>query len=593
MGPLPEMSAMRILVCLVVACLSLPAQAFFFPFGGVSRDKGVLSSTPLFEPTEGLALFNDNSLAANFSYDVPESGHLRRRATRHDPPLQIEAYRLVAEGGRYRAEPVGASLDGSDGGGLVVMDASDLPYQGRAFSIHSSGEGAGRLILQVEPHEPGGDVEYFLGYAYWLNDSPDLYRLHHQTKILSTYAETAAEGLEGAIEINALDGVRVDDRATLLAFLKAYNAKHQSIFGNTTDSPSTLANLIVAARSDTAQRDLVRMINEQACLLMAASPYEHLRPMGAGVPHGIERADMRAEAADQACRAALRFGADSQSVRYATYRAGTEASTRAGTTDRLAALRAELETLAGEGHLAARTDFALLNLGHFGVPADLDKVRDMLLAEHGRGNPVASYFLGLSIVDGFLPTEDKAQGLPYLEAAAEGGVDRAHWMIGIHHLRQQTPQGVEAAFRSFTKGVEEDEPRSMIAAADMYFAGRGIERQPDKAFELYRDATRMEEIDRALYMMGYMKLHGIGTFKLLESAREFLEGAVARGYEAAKSELGYMYLAGLGGERDIETGEAYLNEASQAGVLSAEHYRKRYQAEQANELAQSQATPDQ
>jgi TPR repeat protein len=565
--------------------VSLSSQAFFFPFGGVSRDKGVLSKTPLFEPTEGLTLVTDNTLAANFSHGSPVDGLLSGRVSRYDLRVRIEAYRLRKNAGSYRAEPVGSSLSVMEGSRLVELESGDLPYQGRSFSLHASGEGPGRFILQVEPLEPDGDYEYFLGYAYSLKGSPDFDRLLHQIDILESYAEEAAEGMEDSIVIGAR-GVRIDDKATLLAFLKSYDAKKQRVFGNTTSAPGTLTRLIVAAPTPTAKGDLIRSVNERVCLLMAASPYEHLRPMGARIPSGIERADMDAQEADQACRAALRFGSDSQSVRYAAYRAGSEASVRAGITERLPELRGELETLAEEGHLAARTEVALLNMGHLGVPTDLDKVREMLRAEHGRGNPVASYFLGLVIVDGHLAVEDRAQGLPYLEAAAEGGVVRAYWKIGTHHLRKQTPESTEAAFVSFMKGVDEDEPRSMTAAADMYLAGDVVERQPDKAFDLYRKAARIEEIDRALHMMGFMKLHGIGTFKSLRTARGYLERAVNRGYEAAKPELGYMYLAGLGGDQNIENGEIYLNESSQAGFFSAEHYRRRYE----NELARKNVT---
>lgn len=574
-------------VCLSLVCISLPAQAFL-PLGGISGDKGVLSKSPLFEPTEGLAIFTDNTLAANFSYGAPVDGLLSRRASRYDPLVRIEAYRMRKNAGSYRAEPVGSSLSVMEGSRLVELESGDLPYEGRSFSLHPSGVGPGRLIIQVEPLQTGGDYEYYLGYAYSFKGSPDLDRLLHQTNIFPSYAEEAAEGLEGPVVIGTR-GVRIDDKQTLLAFLKSYDAKKQPVFGTTTSAPGLLANLIVAARTTTAQRDLIRSVNERACLLMAASPYEHLRPMGARMPSGIERADMRAQEADQACRAALRFGSDRQSVRYAAYRAGSEASIRAGITERLPELRDELETLAGEGHLAARTEMALLNMGLLGVPTDLGKVREMLRAEHRRGNPVASYFLGLLIVDGHLAVEDRAQGLPYLEAAAEGGVDRAYWMIGTYHLRQQTAESTEAAFVSFMKGVDEDEPRSMTAAADMYLAGDVVERQPDKAFDLYRKVVDAEDIGRALHMMGYMKLYGIGTFEMMDSAREYFERAVERGYEAAKSELGYMYLAGLGGDKDIESGEMYLNEASQSGFFSAEYYRRRYEAE----LAKQGITPDQ
>ncbi len=572
-------------VCLSLLWVSIPSQAVF-PLGGVSRDKGVLSKTPLFEPTEGLTLVADNALAANFSHGSPVDGLLSARVSRYDPRVRIEAYRLRKNAGSYRAEPVGSSLSAMEGSQLVELESGDLPYQGRSFSLHASGEGPGRLIIQVEPLRPNGDYEYFLGYAYSLKGNPDFDRLFHQTDILEPYAEEAAEGMEDSIVIGAR-GVRINEKATLLAFLKSYDAKKQRVFGNTTSTPSLLTNLIVAARTPTAERHLIRSVNERACLLMASSPYEHLRPMGARIPSGIERADMRAEEADQACRAALRLGSDDKSVRYAAYRAGSEVSVRGSIAERMPELRGELKTLADEGHLAARAQVALLNMGQLGVPARPDKVREMLRAEHGRGNPVASYFLGLVIIDGHLAVENRAQGLPYLEAAAEGGVDRAYWKIGTHHLRKQTPESSEAAFVSFMKGVDEDEPRSMTAAADMYLAGDVVERQPDKAFDLYRKAARIGEIDRALHMMGYMKLHGIGTFKSLRTARGYFERAVKRGYQTAKPELGYMYLAGLGGDQNIEKGEIYLNESSQAGFFSAEHYRRRYE----NELAGQKVTP--
>lgn len=165
----------------------------------------------------------------------------------------------------------------------------------------------------------------------------------------------------------------------------------------------------------------------------------------------------------------------------------------------------------------------------------------------------------------------------------------------------------EEAFRLFKMAWEKDNTLSQAAVemAEMYLLGEGVEKDENKALELYVKAAELQNPQAqyflgkrsyeetspnykdafawfsnaaeqgyapAQYMTGYMLLQGQGTGQSYKLAVDFFTKAADQDYASAQYVLGQMYWKGLGVKKNIKTGRSWLEKAAANGNASAQAF---------------------
>ncbi len=112
----------------------------------------------------------------------------------------------------------------------------------------------------------------------------------------------------------------------------------------------------------------------------------------------------------------------------------------------------------------------------------------------------------------------------------------------------------------------------------MYFDGRGVEQDYDKAFRLLKWADDSGKTGNwGAYYLGYCYTYGEGTERDYVLARKYLE-AVDWDCQDAFFLLGWLYCNGEGGPEDIAKGVSYLQKAKDLPEAQEElsHYKKNF-----------------
>lgn len=112
----------------------------------------------------------------------------------------------------------------------------------------------------------------------------------------------------------------------------------------------------------------------------------------------------------------------------------------------------------------------------------------------------------------------------------------------------------------------------------MYFDGRGVEQDYDKAFRLLKWADDSGKTGNwGAYYLGYCYTYGEGTERDYVLARKYLE-AVDWDCQDAFFLLGWLYCNGEGGPEDIAKGVSYLQKAKDLPEAQEElsHYKRTF-----------------
>ena len=104
----------------------------------------------------------------------------------------------------------------------------------------------------------------------------------------------------------------------------------------------------------------------------------------------------------------------------------------------------------------------------------------------------------------------------------------------------------------------------------MYAKGEGVEKDLDKAAELYEQAAAQGEV-AAQYNLGIMYKDGIGVEKDLHKAAEFYKQAAAQGHAPAQCNLGVRYQNGEGMKKDLNKAVELYKQAAAQGYATAQY----------------------
>ncbi len=273
-----------------------------------------------------------------------------------------------------------------------------------------------------------------------------------------------------------------------------------------------------------------------------------------------------------------------------------------------------------EEYKQART----LLYGSEDIPPDFAAAYELFCQEAQRGNALAMCDLGRMWVDGLGRDADPEEGQRWYAKALSAFLELEEWeadryteyRIGKLYARGLgTEQDHATAAQWFTKAAEQGHKYAQYSLAGLYLWGEGLAKDvaqahqlytasasqgfPYAAFELgklYRDGSGCDQSDEEAqrwfqiayggfkslekqshddqlqYRLGWMCLHGVGTERDEQTAREWFERSAKLGNPHAQYQLAKLILAdGSSTAEQIRTAVEWLTKAADAGQDCAQY----------------------
>lgn len=232
-----------------------------------------------------------------------------------------------------------------------------------------------------------------------------------------------------------------------------------------------------------------------------------------------------------------------------------------------------------EEYLEAR----LAMYGDLASPPDLP-LAVRLMRQLADGNPLAAHDLGVPLLKGMGCESDEDEAQRWFQKSLSGFRQAAsterrpayfQYRVGkMHAMGYGTEQDYSQAARWYERAVQYNHyPFAAYALGCLYLRGQGVERDEERALELFLTAAEHKKQPNAyaMYELGKMYRKGIGT----EADPNEAEHWEKRAYNAFVSiertrpddrlqyRLGYMALHGIGTDPSPETAYQYWKKAVQ------------------------------
>ena len=240
----------------------------------------------------------------------------------------------------------------------------------------------------------------------------------------------------------------------------------------------------------------------------------------------------------------------------------------------------------------------------------------LMLAEAKKGNGLAMHDVGKMLLTGQGCDQDEETAQEWFQKAydaffqmEQNSKDPGYWQYRLGKMHAMG-YGVEESYTDaadwYEQAVEWRNPLAAYALGSMYCYGQGVKKDEEKAFQYFKMAAehpskpnayaqyqlgrmcadspeeaekwyrlayqgflRIEQEmpdDKLYYRLGSMNLHGIGTEKNLDRAREYLHKAAIMGNVDAVYGMGKLYL-----ESDVQKAISMFELAADQGNIYAEY----------------------
>ncbi|HHH48348.1 MAG TPA: sel1 repeat family protein [Gammaproteobacteria bacterium] len=123
---------------------------------------------------------------------------------------------------------------------------------------------------------------------------------------------------------------------------------------------------------------------------------------------------------------------------------------------------------------------------------------------------------------------------------------------------------LEEKFHAELAKAEQGDSKAQYAVGEMYEKGRGVGRDPRKAFSWYSKSSQKGNM-KAEYKLGLAYLNGTGIRRDYRKARDWLQKSSDKGYVRAQYYLGTLYEKGLGTEQDLDKALQWYKQALRGG----------------------------
>jgi TPR repeat protein len=239
------------------------------------------------------------------------------------------------------------------------------------------------------------------------------------------------------------------------------------------------------------------------------------------------------------------------------------------------------------------------------VPDRLEEGLNLLLKGAVCGDPQAQYFLGQHLMRKGKSADERAEGLRWLETAAEQEYTTVYYLLAFNYKNglgvepdleisaKWAKKGVDIGDADcqcfyglaliYGEGVEKDleKAHNLFHAAHIqnnnwgtyllgmsYERGDGVEVDKEKALECYKIGANKGDIN-CTFMMGVAYLFGELAEADYPMALKWLKISADKGSSKAKTYIGLMFINGSGVQADTESGIKWLEEAASEGCAHA------------------------
>ena len=209
---------------------------------------------------------------------------------------------------------------------------------------------------------------------------------------------------------------------------------------------------------------------------------------------------------------------------------------------------------AAGGNTDGQTWLGVCYLEGLGTAQKYEKARELFEKASGEGNPVAEKYLGKMIFNGLGGTKNGADGMKWLELAAAHGDLEATNLVGVYRFNSGEDESRQEAIELFETAAEGEFVDSLFNLGLCYERGVSVNRDLEKAQELYRRAAQKED-PGSQYRLGH----------LLEFDKKDPQQAMSWYTSAANSSLTQAMLA---------LSRQYLGESGEPSAQSKFWYEK-------------------
>jgi len=206
--------------------------------------------------------------------------------------------------------------------------------------------------------------------------------------------------------------------------------------------------------------------------------------------------------------------------------------------------------------------------GRFGYPEKQSAKEAIRLYNRAAAlrNSQAMVTLGSRLLNGPADVRDEVRGREWLKTAIEAREYSACLVLGDYEENEK--KNYKAAVAAYQRGSDVEQVDCMLRLADMYLAGRGVDKDADRGQAMmlkaaekgspvaqFRIAAQLLSGEKPELGAGYVRLLSAANGNLLE----------------AQNELGLFYLSGKMGVADHAAGVAWLTRAAKSGNAAAQN----------------------
>lgn len=206
-------------------------------------------------------------------------------------------------------------------------------------------------------------------------------------------------------------------------------------------------------------------------------------------------------------------------------------------------------------------------LGHmFWTNEEQDKALETFKSGYAAGLT----YLSLDISRVYEDIADYKQRDKWLDIAIAHNVTGSYFFAGEkYYSGSGVEKDLNKAIELFEKGFEKEDGKCAVSLAELYANGEGVEKNITKAIELYVLAANEYDDPIAASRLGQMYFNGEVLEKDLEKAIGYFEIAASYGEPTSLFNLGVIYSNGYGVEKDYQIAAEYYAEAIENGDKDA------------------------
>ena len=206
------------------------------------------------------------------------------------------------------------------------------------------------------------------------------------------------------------------------------------------------------------------------------------------------------------------------------------------------------------------------------LECNFNEAYPIILDLANQNNGRAMYFLGEYYFEGFGDiTADTQKALEWWKRGKEAGDALAGLEAVIEDDIEKNRTELHSLFLNIKKLSEEGDVFAQYKLAKCYRYGYGIEKDPEKALDIYRKAAELGYAD-AQNTVGFLYQNGIGAEKNGSEAVTWYQKAVDLGYAIAELNLGVCYERAIGVEQDRKKAVELYKKSANKGYKGGQEF---------------------